>query len=203
MRFGRITRFGAGVAASAMLAGGAAVATAGTAAAADGYEGPELSTEQGDVDGGNLTLELTNPNVYGGFLQGSACTSALLDGEKGLNALVAYNAGDYAELLSILTSPGVTLGPAASNTFADHGPNSASKTVDVDDGVYIYVGTCGGLESINPENIGVSVQPVIVPGGLGSLAPASAFGSLLLESGDAISALSSDGLLDGLVGAGS
>ena len=180
---------GGAVAAAAMVVGLAGTGT-GTAAAADRYDGPTLEVEQGDFGGKNLELTLTNPRKAQGLFTGSTCTSALLDGAQGLEAFVAYNAKDYAKLVSIMASPGLRVGPAAGNSLLDPGPNSNSKTVQVNDGVYIYLGICGGWNSVlDPGNVGVSMQPVIVPDGVGSLSPAMAFGSTALAAGADLASL--------------
>ncbi len=112
-----------------------------------------------------------------GAFSETTCTSALLDGQQGLDAFIAFNAKDYGKLISIMTSPNLHLGPAASNNLISPGPNSNSKTVQVAEGVYIYLGTCGGWNSVlDPSNVGVSMQVLIVPDGIGSLSPALTFG---------------------------
>ncbi|MCA1005129.1 hypothetical protein LCL87_05350 [Rhodococcus hoagii] len=191
-----------GVVASAAMVLGLAAAGTGTAAAADRYDGPTLEAEQGDFNGKNLELTLTNPKKAEGAFSETTCTSALLDGQQGLDAFIAYNAKDYAELISIITSPGLRIGPAASNNLLFPGPNSDSKTFQVNDGVYIYLGTCGGWNSVlDPSNVGVSMQLVIVPDGIGSLSPALTFGSTALEAGVDLASLLP--MLGSLAGAGS
>lgn len=189
MKLHKVKKVAAGLAASTAMAAGLAVAGTGTAAAADKYEGPELEVEQGDFDGENIELTLTNPNEADGLLSESSCTSALLDGAQGLEAFVAFNNKDFGKLVEIMASPGLRLGPAASNNLIDPGPNSDSKTLAVDDGVYVYVGTCGGIKSLEPGNVGVSLLPVIVPAGVGSLEPVLDFGSVALEAGVDIASL--------------
>lgn len=177
--------------ASAAMAMGIALAAAGTAAAADRYEGPTLKVEQGDFGGGkNVELTLTNPTKAAGAFSETTCTSALLDGQQGLEAFVAYNTQDYGKLVSILASPGLHLGPAASNNLLSPGPNTAGKTVQVGNGVYFYLGTCGGWNTaLDPTTIGVSVLPVIVPSGVGSVESVVDFGSTALEAGAGIADL--------------
>lgn len=180
----RTKRMAAVCAASALMATGAALAAPGTAAAADRYDGPTLTAEQGDFGGKNVTLTLTNPNASDGLLSVSACTSALLDGTQALEAFVAYNAKDYGALIEIVTAPGVTVGPTAANSVVSPGPNSASTTTQKADGVYLFLGTCGGLDTaLNPDNVGISLVPVIVPAGIGGLVPLMNFGSTALEAG--------------------
>lgn len=184
MKLRRTKRVAAGLVASTAMVAGLALAGAGTASAADRYDGPTLKAEQGDVGGKNLELTLTNPKKAVGVFGESTCTSALLDGAKGLEAFVAYNAKDYAKLIEIMLSPGLRLGPSASNSLLFPGPNTSSKTLQVDTGVYIYLGTCGGWNSVlDPTNVGVSMMPVIVPDGLGSVSPVLSFGSTVLEAG--------------------
>ncbi|MFM1722601.1 hypothetical protein ABEU20_001159 [Rhodococcus sp. PAM 2766] len=184
MNVRRVQRVVGGLVASATMVVGLAAAGTGTAVAADRYTGPTLETEQGDFGGKNLELTLTNPRKAEGAFSETACTSALLDGQQGLDAFVAYNAQDYGKLVSIITAPGLRIGPAASNSLLSPGPNSNSRTVQVDEGVYIFLGTCGGWNSVlDPSNVGVSMQVVIVPDGIGSLSPALAFGSTALEAG--------------------
>ncbi|WP_137723891.1 hypothetical protein [Prescottella subtropica] len=204
MKLRKTKKVAASVVASAAMVAGLAVAGTGTAAAADSYKGPELKVEQGDFDGKNVELTLTNPNVWDSIGDGSSCTSALLDGAQGLEAFVAYNNKDFGKLIDIMLSPGLRLGPAASNGITSHGPNSDTKTVKVDNGVYIYLGTCGGIKSLEPGNVGVSLKPVIVPSGIGSIEPGLAFGSTVLESGaDLAALLPLLGSLAGGAGAGS
>lgn len=175
-------RVAAGVAAASALALGVAVAGAGTAAAESAYEGPELSASQGGEDG-EVELTITNNNNDG--LLPSSCTSALVDAETGMRLLVAANEGNLGDIADAVGSDGGAIGPAV---IGGDG-KSNSKNVNVPTGVYIYMGTCGGLESIVPGNIGMSMTPVIVPDGIGSVAPALDFGSLLLQSGDMITDL--------------
>lgn len=189
MKLHKVKKVAAGLAASTAMVAGLALAGTGTAAAADRYEGPELKVEQGDFDGKNVELTLTNPNEAGGLFSESSCTSALLDGAQGLEAFVAFNNEDFGKLVEIMLSPGLRLGPAASNSLLHPGPNSDSKTLTVDDGVYVYVGTCGGIKSLEPGNVGVSILPVIVPAGIGSLEPVLDFGSVALEAGVDIASL--------------
>ena len=177
----------AGFAASAALVVGLATVGAGTASAdiLPDLDGPELSVEQGSYDDNNLRLNITNPNVAEGLLESTTCSSALLDGAKALEVFVALNDGDFAEVAELITSEGSTLGPIAINVpLTSPGPNANSKDVAVDDGVYFYVGTCVGI-----GNPGVSFTPVIVPDGIGSLAPVIDFGSLALESGSDLAAI--------------
>ncbi|WP_305092806.1 hypothetical protein [Prescottella sp. R16] len=200
MKLRKAKKVAAGVVASAAMVAGLAVAGTGTAAAADRYDGPTLKVEQGDFDGKNVELTLTNPNKAEGLFAESSCTSALLDGAQGLEAFVAYNNKDFGKLVDIMLSPGLRLGPAASNNLLSPGPNTNSRTVDVDNGVYIYLGTCGGIKSLEPGNIGVSIKPVIVPSGIGSIEPSLEFGSTALEAGVDIMSLLP--LLGSLAGTG-
>lgn len=181
----------AGLVASTAMAVGLVLGGAGTAAAAETYDGPTLKVDQGDFGGKNLELTLTNPKKAEGLLSGSTCTSALLDGAQGLEAFVAYSNNDFGKLVEIMTSPGLKFGPTATNTYViSPGPNTEAKALDVADGVYIYLGTCGGLDTaLDPTNIGVSVLPVIVPSGFGSVSPALDFGSTVLEAGDDLASL--------------
>ncbi|MFD4295238.1 hypothetical protein ACFWPA_13430 [Rhodococcus sp. NPDC058505] len=184
MDVGRTTKTAVAGAAVAVMATGAVLAGAGTAAAADRYSGPELSVDQGDIDGKNVKLNLTNPNRVNGLLDVSTCTSALLNGQQALAAFIAYNTRDYAGLVRIMLEPGLTAGPSATNSVLEPGPNGASRTVDVADGVYAYLGTCGGTDTVlDPDNIGVSFLPVIVPDGIGSIAPVLDFGGTALGAG--------------------
>ncbi|WFN92503.1 hypothetical protein [Gordonia sihwensis] len=162
---------------------GVTVATPGEAAAADRYQGPTLKSEQGSFNGKNVRLTLTNPNVTEHLLGESSCTSALLDGTQALQAFVAFNAGDYGTIVKIMLNPGLRFGPAASNNLISPGPNSNSTDVKVGDGVYLFLGTCGGIKSLEPGNIGVTVRPVIVPSGIGSIGSVLDFGSLAMQSG--------------------
>ncbi|WP_231569373.1 hypothetical protein [Prescottella defluvii] len=183
MKLHKAKKIVAGVAASTAMVAGLAIAGTGTAVAADRYDGPTLKAEQGDFDGKNVKLTLTNPNKSEGFFSESSCTSALLDGAQGLEAFVAYNNNDFVKLLEIMATPGLRVGPSASNNLIKPGPNSKSTNIQVDTGIYVYVGTCGGIKSLEPGNVGVTVKPVIVPDGIGSLAPVSDFGSVALEAG--------------------
>ncbi|GAA2385730.1 MULTISPECIES: hypothetical protein [Gordonia] len=161
---------------------GVTVATPGEAAAADRYQGPTLKSEQGSFDGKNVRLTLTNPNPATGL--GSSCTSLLLDGTQALQAFVAFNAGDYLTIIKIMATSGSRLGPAASNNLISPGPNSNSTDVKVGDGVYLFLGTCGGLGTLlDPTDVGVTVRPVIVPSGIGSIGSVLDFGSLAMQSG--------------------
>lgn len=204
MKLRRVKKAAVGLAASTAMVAGLALAGTGTAAAADRYDGPTLKVEQGEFGKDNVKLTLTNPNKSGGLFSESTCTSALLDGAKGLEAFVAYNKKDFAKLVEIMLTPGLRLGPAASNDLIKPGPNSASTNVKVDTGVYIYVGTCGGIKSLEPGNVGVSIMPVIVPDGIGSVSPVLSFGSTALEAGvDIASLLPLLGSLGGAAGAAS
>lgn len=100
-----------------------------------------------------------------------------------MRALIAYANEDYLELIELMAvGNNSKLGPAASNGAFSPGPNSNTRSIKVDDGVYIYLGTCGGIKSLKPGNIGVSMVPVIVPSGIGSVEPALKFGSLAGQS---------------------
>ncbi|AUH67804.1 MULTISPECIES: hypothetical protein [Gordonia] len=161
---------------------GVTVATPGEAAAADRYQGPTLKSEQGSFNGKNVRLTLTNPNPA--TVLGSSCTSALLDGTQALQAFVAFNAGDYGTIVKIMLNSGLRFGPAASNNLISPGPNSNSTDVKVGDGVYLFLGTCGGLGTLlDPTDVGVTVRPVIVPSGIGSIGSVLDFGSLAMQSG--------------------
>lgn len=194
MKISGIKRMAAGVAAASTLAVGASViAPAMASAAPDGvevtqaaarYKGPKLSVSQSGGSGEGIELKLTNPNGAGGLFSESSCTSYLMDGEVGMQALIAYANEDYAELIKLMVVGNSSkLGPAASNDLVRPGPNSNTRPVKVDDGVYIYLGTCGGINTaLNPTNVGVSMIPVIVPSGIGSVEPALNFGSLAGQS---------------------
>ncbi len=197
MKLRSIKRIAVGMAASAALVVGLTVTGTGTAVAADRYDGPTLKAEQGDFAGKNVKLTLTNPKVATGAFSETTCTSALLDGQQGLEAFIAYNAGDYAKLVAIMLSPNLRIGPSASNNLIFPGPNSDTKTFQVGDGVYIYLGTCGGWGSVlDPTNVGVSMLPVIVPDGIGSVSSVLNFGSAALQAGagsaDLVSAFGSE-----------
>ncbi|EGD55046.1 hypothetical protein [Gordonia neofelifaecis] len=169
------------------LVAGLTLVSPGQAAAATRYDGPTLKAEQGDFAGKNLRLTLTDPNVPTGVLGGSSCTSILMNGTEALQAFVAFNAQNYLELLRIIAASHSPLGPAASNSLLSPGTNSNTKTVTVPDGVYLYFGTCGGLNTaLDPSNIGVTMRPVIVPDGVGSISPVIDFGSLAMQSGAGI-----------------
>ncbi|GEM_PF-2383580 len=184
----------AGAAAASALAMGAgvlapAVATAApegvnVTQAADRYKGPKLSVSQSGGSGEEIDLKLTNPNEVGGWFGESSCTSYLMDGEVGMKALIAYANEDYVELIKLMVvGNNSKLGPMASNGLAYPGPNSDTRSVSVDDGVYIFMGTCGGIKTAgDPTNVGVSMVPVIVPSGIGSVEPALNFGSLAGQS---------------------
>ncbi|MGB6244154.1 hypothetical protein [Gordonia sp. (in: high G+C Gram-positive bacteria)] len=158
-------------------------ASPGQAAAADRYQGPQLKAEQGSFGDKNLKLTLTNPNSTAGFFNESSCTSVLLSGTQALEAYIAYNAKDYIKLVAIMLKSESKAGPAASNNLLSPGPNSNSKNVKAADGVYIFLGTCGGIKSLEPGNVGVGMLPIVVPSGIGSIGSVLDFGSLALESG--------------------
>lgn len=184
MKLRNVRRFVTVAVASIGMVAGLAVATPGEAAAAERYQGPTLKAEQGSfAKEKNVKLTLTNPNVAGGAFSESSCTSLLLSGTSALKAVIAFNAKDYLEIIKIMGSSDSRLGPAASNNLISKGPNSNSTEHKVGDGVYIFLGTCGGIKSLGPGNVGVSMLPVIVPSGIGSIGPAMEFGSLAMESG--------------------
>ncbi|WP_182346438.1 hypothetical protein [Tomitella gaofuii] len=214
MGFGRVKKLGIGVVAAATMAGGAALAAPAVAMA----DAPTIAVEQ---DGNDVTVTTTDENTSGI----NACFPALVSGETALKLLVAYQAGDYGAIADLLVNGGndVKLGKIASNNKlgalgVEYYPFPSPSTTEwtVDDGVYILVGGCaavslstlGDLVTDGPTAVlgdlmqNATVRPLIVPNGIGSIAPALDFGSLLLKSGDALSALSSDGLLTGLLGAG-
>lgn len=185
MRVRGIRKMAVGLAASAAMVGGLALAAPATASAATGYEKPVLKVEQGDFNGKNLQVTITNTNDWGILDPAPACTPTLLSGEAGLKALVAFNSGDLAALFQVVTDNNAYLGLPAVNSVLSGNGNSASTDFQVSDGVYVLVGVCGGTGTLAGD-MGVAIQPVIVPSGFGSIAPGLAFGSLLLESGDAI-----------------
>lgn len=189
MKLRGFKRIAVSLAASAAMIGGLALTAPATASAAVGdYEKPGLQVEQGEFNGKNVQVTVTNPNPASFFVDGTSCSATLLDGEKALKALVAFNAGDIVGLVGILATPGLKVTPLATNSIGNNA--KATATWKVEDGVYVLVGTCGGLGTVlNPAGLGVAVQPVIVPNGIGSVAPGLAFGSLLLESGDAITSV--------------
>lgn len=175
-----------GLAASVAMVGGLALTAPATASAAEGYEKPGLTVKQGDFGGGkNVEVTITNPNKHGFLDLAPACTPTLLSGEAGLKALVAFNSGDILGLVDVVLANNAFVGLPAINSVLSGNDNSASTKFKVDEGVYVLVGLCGGSGTLF-GNTGVSIKPVIVPDGIGSLSPAFAFGSLLLESGDAI-----------------
>lgn len=211
MRLNRIKKVGVGLVAAAAVAGGSALAVPGIASAA----APTIGVEQ---DGNDVTVTTTDDNS--GF---TACAPVLVSGETGLQLLVAYQSGDYSTIADLLLSGGdnVRVGEVASHvTLPVIGtqilPNPSVTEWTPGNGVYVLVGACSelSLQTIKDlvnggtgallANLGddITIQPLIVPNGIGSIEPALDFGSLLLESGDALSALSSDGLLTGLLGAG-
>lgn len=186
MKIRGFKRILAGAAAASALAMGAGVlAPAVVSAAPEGvnvtqaaarYKGPKLGMSQGDFGGGrNMNFTIDNPN--GGA---SSCSSVVLDGELGMKALIAYADEDYVELVRIaLLENGTRLGPATAWPFTESG----KRALKLDDGVYVYLGTCGGLDTaINPTSVGVSLAPVIVPSGIGSVEPALNYGSLAGQS---------------------
>lgn len=179
------------LAASAAMVGGLALATPATASAepVGEYKKPGLAVEQGDFGGGkNIEVTITNPNPASFVLDGTACTPYLMDGQLALEAIVAFDNKNFGELLKVVTSNGSRIGSPAINSVGTGATKSTAWQVE--DGVYILVGVCGGAANVlNPAGVGVAVQPVIVPSGIGSLASGSAFGSLILESGGAIASV--------------
>lgn len=199
MRIGKIKKAGVGLVAAAALAGGTAVAGAGIAAA----DPPDLGVSQAANDGQtDVTVETTDSNS--GI---SVCMPALVSGETGLNILIDYNNDDYSGIVDELTNgDNVQFGEPASHNELDLGPlgtvsafdNPSESTFTVDNGVYFLVGTCANPSA---EDLGalfkdvvfhgedptsailgmitddITVQPVIVPNGIGSIAPALQFGS--------------------------
>lgn len=211
MRLNRIKKVGVGLVAAAAVAGGSALAVPGIVSAGPevstnavgDFDPPGLTLTQGDYDGGNVQFTITNPNAAGFIVDSTICTPALLDGAAAIKGLVAYQTGDWGGLVDMVLNDGngVRVGTPAVNVVGNNA--SETTTMQVDNGVYLLVGVCGGGATVvNPSGVGVAMQPVIVPNGIGSIEPAMDFGSLLLENGDALSALSSDGLLLGLLGAG-
>ncbi|WP_024795685.1 hypothetical protein [Tomitella biformata] len=190
MRFSGIKRAATGIAASIAMVGGLALAAPTTAAAAPSYEGPGMTAEQGDFGGKNVQVKVTNPNIVSGYLDATACSPVLLEGEAAIRALLAFEADDYGELFKIITSKDVRTGNLAINYFLKKGPNSSTTDWDVADGVYLLAGLCvGGNTLSDPSGAGFTLQPLIVPSGIGSISPALAFGSVVLESGDELGGL--------------
>lgn len=188
MRLRNFKRMVVGSAASVALVGGLALTAPAMASAAPAdYEGPGMTAEQGDFGGKNVQVTITNPNVVSGWTDTTACTPALLEGEAAIRALLAFEADDYVELLKIITSKDVRTGTVAINSPLSKGPNSATTTWDVADGVYLLAGFCTGLK--NPSGVGYTLQPLITPSGIGSIAPGLAFGSMVLQNGDELGGL--------------
>ncbi|GAA4822116.1 hypothetical protein [Tomitella cavernea] len=209
MRIGKLKKLGIGVVAAATMAGGAALAAPAVAMA----DAPTIAVEQ---DGNDVTVTTTDENTSGI----TACMPVLVSGETALQLLVAYQAGDYGTIADLLVNGDhVQYGEIASHVTVfgtEILPNPSVTEWTPANGVYVLVGGCSelSLHAIKDlvtggpgallANLGddITVRPLIVPNGIGSIEPALNFGSLLLESGDALSALSSDGLLTGLLGAG-
>ncbi|WP_024795684.1 hypothetical protein [Tomitella biformata] len=202
MKLRGVKRIAISLAASAAMVGGLALTAPATASAAPGYEKPVLTVEQGDFGGKNVQVTITNPNDWGILDPAPICTPTLLSGEAALKALVAVDSGDILGVIDVVTANNAFLGLPAINNLVDGNDNSKSTAFQVDDGVYVLVGICGGTGTLLGDS-GVAIAPVIVPSGFGSIAPGLAFGSLLLESGDALTSvlpllLGAGGLVGGL-----
>lgn len=207
MRLNRIKKVGVGLVAAAAVAGGSALAVPGIASAA----APTVSVAQ---DGNDVTVTTTDTNDSGI----NACIPVLVSGETALRLLAAYGANDYDAIADLLLNGGndVRVGDPASGFVIPPLPPvfpnpSVTEWNDVHNGVYILIGGCAAVDSLGdliPSALiaglvnNMTIQPLIVPNGIGSIEPALDFGSLLVQNGDALSALSSDGLLTGLLGAG-
>jgi len=197
-----------GVAATAAAAMGG-VLTAPAAAAAPGVAPPGLTVEQGQFEGGNVQVTTHNPND-----PVTACAPVRVAGETALNALVDYANDDTAALVEDLSNGDVAVGELAydySNIpWVGKKKDPSVTTWQVDDGVYLVAGVCKQLgwhdigaiiggdykKLLDPQTTAFTMEPLIVPDGIGSIAPAAEFGGLLLQTPEALSALSSDGLLE-------
>lgn len=198
-----------GVAATAAAAFGT-VLTAPAAAAADpGVAPPELTVEQGEFEGGNVQVTTHNPND-----PVTACAPVRVAGETALNALIDYANDDTDALVDDLANGDVAVGELAydySNIpWVGKKKDPSVTTWEVDDGVYLVAGVCKELgvqdigaiisgdytKLLDPQTTAFTMQPLIVPDGIGSIAPAAEFGELVLQTPEALSALSSEGLLD-------
>lgn len=196
MRFGRIKRLGVGVVAAATLAGGAALAAPAVAMA----EAPTVSVEQDVSD-----LTVTTTDTVGNQL----CLPILVSGETAIQVGVAYATQDWSQIGDLLTSGGdnVKFGEAASGVRvfgAQPLPNPSVTEWTPPNGVYLLLGTCTEVSGSNILSIiraiasgdfsailgdlaeNLTFQPVIVPNGIGSIAPAADFGSMALQAGSAI-----------------
>lgn len=199
MKLRGFKRIAVSLAAASAMVGGLALTAPATASAATGYEKPVLQVEQGDYSGKNVKVTITNPNKWGFLDPAPACTPTLLSGEAGLKALVAYNNSDYAGLVSVIAANNSFVGFPAVNSGFSGNDNSVSTNWNVPNGVYVLAGVCGGTGTLAGD-VGVAITPVIVPDGIGSISPALAFSSLMLESGDTIASVLP--LLAGLGSAG-
>ncbi|WP_182358204.1 hypothetical protein [Tomitella gaofuii] len=221
MGFGRVKKLGIGVVAAATMAGGAALAAPAVAMA----DAPTIAVEQ---DGNDVTVTTTDENAglavcLPVLVSGETALKALVAyqaGDYGAIADMLVNGGQDVQYGEIASHNAVDI-PVVGEYRAFPNPSTTNWT-DVNDGVYILVGACANPtlaqigdifgavfsgQSVLGTVLGlvtddITVRPLIVPNGIGSISPALDFGSLLLKSGDALSALSSDGLLTGLLGAG-
>ncbi|QDQ98505.1 hypothetical protein [Tomitella fengzijianii] len=198
MRIGKLKKVGVGVVAAATLAGGAAVAAPAVAMA----DAPTVTVEQDVSD-----LTVTTKDTVGNQL----CLPILVSGETALEVGVAYATQDWGRIGELLTSGGdnVKFGAAASGVRipiigTQPLPNPSTTEWTPADGVYLLMGTCtevsGGsiVDIIRAIAAGdfsallgdlaenLTIQPVIVPNGIGSIAPAAGFGSLALQAGSTI-----------------
>lgn len=200
-----------GVAGTA-LAAVAGMLTAPAAAADPGIAPPGLTVEQGAFDGGNVRVTTHNPNG-----PVTACAPVRVAGETALHALIDYADGDTGALVDDLANGDVAVGDLAydySNIpLVGDKKDPAVTTWQVDDGVYLIAGVCKELgwqdigaiiggdfkKLLDPQTTAFTMEPLIVPGGIGSLAPAAEFGSLALQTPGALAAVTTPGLLDGLL----
>lgn len=187
MRLNRIKKVGVGLVAAAAVAGGSALAVPGIASAGPevstnavgDFDPPGLTLTQGDYDGGNVQFTITNPNAAGFIVDSTICTPALLDGAAAIKGLVAYQTGDWGGLVDMVLNDGngVRVGTPAVNVVGNNA--SETTTMQVDNGVYLLVGVCGGGATVvNPSlNVigsgGVVARPARIRERSGSGQPAA------------------------------
>lgn len=175
----------------AAMAGVVAIAAPTLASAAPSTQAPEMTVEQGDFAGKNVQVTTTNPNG-----PVSACVPLLVSGDTALKALAAYSAGDTNALVGALSAPdSVRVGEFA----VDAGPSVTSWQVE--DGVHLLVGACKTLDASDTSDgaeidyttllgdAAITMEPLILPSGIGSLSPVLAFGSAAIMVPGALDAI--------------
>lgn len=172
----------------ARMAVGAAVAAAAIAAATPAIAGaepveavvpaPEAPTLATAVDGNDLTITLTDPNVTQRL---TTCTAALISVEKALPLLPDLATGTFPPLSEIDPSM-FTWGPGLPTSGLNR--ERTYNVTDVPTGIYVTVGVCTSLGGVAADFAPTFIGPTIQVG-----SAAIQLGSTVIDTPGALDAI--------------